>query len=156
MKVRGEGLKGFVRAYKIFIVVFAIIVIAAIVIGTKGVFNEEMHIYVMPAGYKGWVQIVYNQKDNPQLPKEGDAKLNNIPKDGVLKTSDPPTSGGMKFYYVDDQGKRTEIGNDMIHGQNMAGKETKLSDGTTEERMTNSFFVGTEQEYQNRTVKNPY
>jgi hypothetical protein len=142
-----------IRAYKIYLIVFAVVVIAAAAIGTFGINKQKSHIYVMPSGYMGWVQVIYNQKDSPAFPKEGKAFLHNIPQDGVLQTSSPATSGGMTFYYVDEQGERNEIGSNMIHGQSIGTKEIKLSDGTTVQANVNSFFVGTEQQYNDEMAK---
>ncbi|MGG4034928.1 hypothetical protein ABEV74_14650 [Paenibacillus cisolokensis] len=143
------------QRYKVSLVVFVVVVVAAIAIGfgLAGSNKQKSHIYVMPDGYIGWVQIIYNQKDSPELPKEGKAFLHNIPKDGVLRTSSPATSGGMTFYYADEQGKRTEISSDMIQGQSIGTKEIKRSDGTMEEAQVNSFFVGTEQQYKEQIPK---
>ncbi len=150
-----KAVKGLKRAYKIYLIVFAVVVIAAIAIGTIGMNKQKSHIYVMPSGYTGWVEVVYNQKDSPALPKEGKALLHIIPQDGVLKTSSAPTDGGMTFYYADAQGKRSEIGNDMIFGQSIRKKDIKLSDGTTASADVNSFFVGTEQQYNAQLAKKP-
>lgn len=140
-------MKGLIRAYKVFIAVFAVIVVAAIVIGTRGLNGQENHTYVLPAGYTGWVAVIYNQKGYPELPKEGDAIVNRIPKNGVLKTSSAPTAGGMTFFYADDQGQRTEVGMGMIQGQHMGTDTIPRPDGTKEEQTINAFYVGTEQQY---------
>jgi len=126
---------------------FAVVVIVAIAIGTIGISKQKSHIYVMPSGYTGWVQIIYNQEDYSALPKERRAILHNIPLDGILKTSSAPTSGGMTFYYVDAQGKRSEIGTDMIFSQSMGTRYIEQTDGTTAQTDVNTFFVGTEQQY---------
>jgi hypothetical protein len=141
------------RAYKIYLIVFAVVVIAAVAIGTIGINKQKSHIYVMPSGYTGWVEIRYNQEDSPALPREGRAFLHHIPNSGVLSTSSPPTAGGMTFYYVDEQGNRSEIGSDMIHGQAMKGHDIKFSAGTTEQASVNMFFVGTEQQYNDEMKK---
>ncbi|WP_179281231.1 hypothetical protein [Paenibacillus sp. XY044] len=148
-------MKGLIRAYKVFIAVFAVIVVAAVVIGTKGLNEQENHIYVLPVGYTGWVTVIYNQKDYPELPKEGDAIVNNIPKDGVLKTSSAPTGGGMTFYYADDQGNRTEVGIGMVQGQHMGTDTIQRPDGTNEEKSINAFYVGTEQQYNDHLKDQP-
>ncbi|GIP19186.1 hypothetical protein J40TS1_48280 [Paenibacillus montaniterrae] len=135
------------RVYKIYLIVFAVIIIAAIAIGTIGINKQKTHIFVMPNGYSGWVRVVYEQQDSPALPMEGKAFLHEIPEEGILFTSSPPTSGLMLFYVKDKHGTRTEIGTDMIQGQSMGTKTIKFPDGTTKDAEVNSFFVGTEQQY---------
>jgi len=95
------------RASKISVTVVAVIAVAAVAaIGTLGTNKQKNHIYVMPDGYTGWIQVVYNQQNYAALPKEGQAFLHTIPPDGVLMTSSPATSGGMTFYYADESGKQ--------------------------------------------------
>lgn len=82
------------KLYVAYLVVFFGISIGAIVIGSYGINDQQSHIYVLPDGYTGWVEIRYEQEGSPPLPREGEEYVNLIPPTGILNTSDSPTSNG--------------------------------------------------------------
>lgn len=135
------------KIYALYLVVFFAIAIGAVIIGSYGINDQKSHIYVLPDGYTGWVEIRYGQKDSPPLIREGKKYVHLIPRTGVLNTSDSPTSGAMTFYYLDEQGNRKSIGIDMIRAQTMETKEAATPNGATEQVSVNVFFVGTEQQW---------
>ncbi|GLI06160.1 hypothetical protein YDYSG_21900 [Paenibacillus tyrfis] len=142
------------KLYVVYLVVFFAISIGAIVIGSYGINDQESHSYVLPDGYTGWVEIRYEQKDSPPLIREGKEYVHLIPRTGILNTSDSPTSGEMKFYYLDEQGNRKKIELDMIRTQGMSTKDVLASNGTKEELSVNVFFVGTEQQWNEERSRN--
>ncbi|KEQ24700.1 hypothetical protein ET33_08205 [Paenibacillus tyrfis] len=142
------------KLYVAYLVVFFGISIGAIIIGSYGINDQKSHIYVLPDGYTGWVEIRYEQEDSPPLPREGAEYVNLIPRTGILNTSDSPTSGEMKFYYLDEQGNRKRIELDMIRTQGMSTKDVLTSNGTREELSVNVFFVGTEQQWNEERSRN--
>lgn len=142
------------KLYVLYLVVFFAISIAAFVIGNYGIHDQKSHIYVLPDGYTGWVEIRYDQEGSPPLPREGKEYVNLIPRTGILNTSDSPTAGEMKFYYLDEQGNRKRIELDMIRTQGMSTKDVLTSNGTREELSVNVFFVGTEQQWNDERSRN--
>ncbi|WP_163859719.1 DUF6843 domain-containing protein [Paenibacillus elgii] len=142
------------KLYVVYLVVFFGISIGAIVIGSYGINDQQSHIYVLPDGYTGWVEIRYEQEGSPPLPREGEEYVNLIPRTGILNTSDSPTSGEMKFYYHDELGNRKKIELDMIRTQAMKTKYVLSSNGTEEELSVNVFFVGTEQQWNDAKSRN--
>ncbi|PYI53146.1 DUF6843 domain-containing protein [Paenibacillus flagellatus] len=140
-------------AYKRYLILFVLVTAAAVAIGTIGIAKQKSHIYFIPDGYTGWVEIRYDQKDSPALAVEGKSYVHVVPETGIVTTSNAPTAGKMEFYYIDKQGYRNEIGLDLIHGQAMKSKETPLSDGTMQKESVNRFFVGTEQQFHEATKK---
>lgn len=142
------------KLYVVYLVVFFAISIGAIVIGSYGINDQKSHIYVLPDGYTGWVEIRYDQENSPPLSREGKEYVHLIPRTGILNTSDSPTSGEMKFYYLDEQGNRKKIELDMIRTQGMSTKNVLTSNGTKEELSVNVFFVGTEQQWNDEKSRN--
>ncbi len=143
------------RLFKIYMAAFAVLAVVAIAFGMVGISKQKSHVYLLPSGFTGWVEIQYNQVNRPALPKEGEAFVHKIPDSGVLQTSNPPTAGGMNFYYEGELGKRIEINPGMIHGQSMGTKTIKLHEGRTERIDVNTFFVGPEQLYSDHRLKTP-
>ena len=78
-----------------------------------GLFAKPIEVhYLIPAGYKGGVVVLYNQADGvePQTTEDG-TFVYKIPKDGFLKVKPKFERKYYKFryYFVDAQDKRTEI-----------------------------------------------
>lgn len=59
------------KLYVLYLVVFFAISIAAVVIGSYGINDQKSHIYLLPDGYTGWVEIRYKQEGSPPLLREG-------------------------------------------------------------------------------------
>lgn len=74
-------------------------------------------IYLIPDGYEGYVYALYNVKGAPEIRKEGDYKVYSINNKGYYTTSTPDMDYGTvtdKYYYVDEDGKRTKINEECI------------------------------------------
>lgn len=71
--------------------------------------DEE--IYILPNNYQGPVFILFNQNDGQPQKHESNARLYEIPADGILRTSFSPNKGWHKpnRYYYTNNGERKEI-----------------------------------------------
>jgi hypothetical protein len=107
--------------------------------------------FLIPQGYTGEVVVSYNVDGAPELKSEEGYFLNKIGTDGKLQTSTKNETsfprGGDKFYYVDAQGKKTELHRDQ-----------EVWDGFLKEKAgTNivygTFFVGTKKEWEEWAMK---
>ena len=113
---------------------------------------READVYLIPQGYNGPVVVQYWIEGAPELTKEDDHFVFTIPQDGKLDTvTKQPNTGVAQdlYYYVDANGKRTElVYGKEIHGIFLGRDEDDLSGP-----LTSSFYVGTEQQWQewNRT-----
>ncbi|NAS12670.1 DUF6843 domain-containing protein [Poritiphilus flavus] len=86
--------------------------------------EAEDTIRLIPEGYQGAVLIIFNQEDGTPKEYEESKRVYRIPTDGVLRTKFKPNFGTQKhqFFYVDDEGKRTEIPFVMVQGkENLSG-----------------------------------
>ncbi|OWR33043.1 hypothetical protein CDO73_00610 [Saccharibacillus sp. O23] len=103
-------------------------------------------VYLIPEGYEGWVQIAFGQKSEPEIPVEDSKEIFTLNEDGKLMTSTPEPSYGAasdEFYYVDGEGKRTEIDpNQRIHFQTIGSKNTESGESRSGGTVVIDFFVG--------------
>ncbi|WP_054955857.1 DUF6843 domain-containing protein [Paenibacillus dakarensis] len=83
--------------------------------------------YLIPEDYVGWVYIIYDQSEYPEIKMENGLTTIRIGKDGILKTSNKDARYGTstdKFFYVDEEGNKiSEIDQtEEIHGRNMSNR----------------------------------
>ena len=74
-------------------------------------------IYLIPEGYEGYVIAFYNVKGAPKIEREGDYEVHDVNNQGYSVTSTPDMDYGTitdKYYYVDEEGKRTEINKECV------------------------------------------
>ncbi|MEF2246451.1 DUF6843 domain-containing protein [Paenibacillus sp. IITD108] len=71
--------------------------------------------FLIPEGYTGEVKIIYEQEGYPALERKNNRIYLEIPSTGVLLTSSENKTGPVRFYYVNSEGDRTEIKDDLIH-----------------------------------------
>lgn len=66
--------------------------------------NGEQEIIVVPKDYKGYVLIIFNQKDGNPTKYEGKKRVYEIPQNGVLKTQFTGNYGSVGFadYYYEN------------------------------------------------------
>jgi len=102
--------------------------------------KNSLHIYLVPENFNGEVKVIYEQANNPPLVKERNKYIYNIPTSGKLKTSSAMESGPVEVYYVNDQGLRKKVSDDLLHGvaSTHGGDIDPIS----------TFFIGTEEQYE--------
>jgi hypothetical protein len=69
-------------------------------------------VYLIPAGFTGWVTIEYGVAGAPPLAHEGEARCIDVPASGRVETSSAQELGivgGRTYYFVDAAGARTPI-----------------------------------------------
>jgi hypothetical protein len=73
--------------------------------------KREDSITLIPKGYVGPVVIIFNQTDGKPIKYEKNKRIYEIPDNGILKTQFTKNIGYQKneFYYVSNEGKRTNI-----------------------------------------------
>jgi hypothetical protein len=74
--------------------------------------HAEPEIHLIPAGYVGYITIVFQAANGEPLQREGDARLYKISANGILLTQAGPNVGispVWKFFVVTPQGERTPI-----------------------------------------------
>lgn len=109
--------------------------------------DYKAHMYLIPDGYVGWVEVEYDQPGYPELKQEKNALVYEIPPSGKLITASPNASGPVTYYYVLADGTRKSIPfgeNAMVHHFGTSSSSTHNDDGTTiHTPQTVKFFVGT-------------
>jgi len=108
--------------------------------------------YLIPSGYVGWVKIEYGD-GGPPLEMSKGTYICRIPPSGVVPTSSQMEEGWAKddFFYVSADGRLTKLPDTGWGGGGMIWAETISSDqevrAKTPNRVTESFYVGTESQY---------
>lgn len=115
--------------------------------------------YLIPQGYVGWVIVEYEVKAAPALQREDGHDLYKIPGAGRLETSSPHEDGAAhdEYFYIGSKGRRaipfTGWGDGgMIWGSSISDGSIGVGDDkgmrTIQTPPTETFFVGTEQQFQ--------
>lgn len=83
--------------------------------------KPEQELYLIPNGYRGKVNIVFNQSKGTPIKFEGKNRVYKIPKNGILLISSEMEVGVVKrtFYAVDSLGRRSLLkifSDDNFHG----------------------------------------
>lgn len=87
-------------------------------------------LYLIPEGYEGIIRVTYNIQDALPLEREGKYDIIPVRTDGQYETSNPMYDYGTvidQYYYVDQDGRRTEINPLCIHSRGTGGSTS--SDG---------------------------
>ena len=73
--------------------------------------KTENTLTLIPDGYEGTIRILFDQENGTEKKYEGEKRVYEIPKSGILKTKFSPQFGYQfpEYYYVSKKGKRTEI-----------------------------------------------
>ena len=73
--------------------------------------QTENTLTLIPEGYTGKIKIWFNQNNGTEEKYEGEKRVYEIEKNGILKTKFSSQSGYHfpEYYYVSQNGKRTEI-----------------------------------------------
>lgn len=117
--------------------------------------------FLIPAGYVGWIEAKYGEKDAPALLAYGNAFTCKIPESGLVETSSLREYGWAKdeyFYYYEDGSMRTlkDTGwglGGMIWGSVLDWQGT-TPEGFEPKRVTARFYVGTEEQYHRAVSSN--
>ncbi|WP_127589121.1 DUF6843 domain-containing protein [Paenibacillus koleovorans] len=128
------------RSRKSYILLFALLLTIATVVLTA-CNARPTHLFVLPQGFTGWVEVTYEQPNAPALKEERNHIVYEVPASGKVATSSANKAGPMVFYYVDAIGQRTGFGTkeQLVHG-------IGTSSGTDQPPMLR-FFVGTEAQF---------
>jgi hypothetical protein len=142
------------------IILFLMIVTVCIVAGGIVFLNitGSTHKYLLPKGFTGWVEVIYEQPGYPALKKEGNSFIYEVPPSGKIMTSSKNVSGPMVLSYVEQDGRIIGFPTDvsMIHGGGTSSGSEGGTNGQTikfPEKLT--FFVGTEEQWREAAEKQP-
>lgn len=83
-------------------------------------------LYLIPKGYEGTIRVIYNVKDAPLLQREEEYDVIPVDRSGKYETSTPMYDYGEvidRYYYVDAQGKRTEIDPQCVNVRGTGGTD---------------------------------
>ncbi|HYM92580.1 MAG TPA: hypothetical protein VET23_00435 [Chitinophagaceae bacterium] len=71
--------------------------------------NPEPETYLIPQGFTGRVNVIFNRKDGAPPKYEDGRRIYEIPSNGILLTQFKDEYGFVdhRYYYVDSNGKRT-------------------------------------------------
>jgi len=81
-------------------------------------------LYLIPEGYEGDIRVTYNVSGAPEFAKEGKFDVIPVDETGKAETSIPMFDYGEvidRYYYVDEQGNRTEIRPECVHVSGTGG-----------------------------------
>ena len=101
--------------------------------------RNPLHIYVLPEGFHGAVEVTFDQAGSPPLEKDGNSYIYYIPPSGKLKTSSPMQSGPLEVMYADKGGRRTPVSPNELHG---------VASGSNDGVSTAYLFIGTKAQYE--------
>jgi len=115
--------------------------------------------FLIPDGYIGWVEIKYDQSNEPALKIVSGKYICRIPASGFLQTSSPLEGGWARdeyFYYAEDGSTHALINTGRGSGGMIWAGATQFLDQTTDgslskEAKVQFFFVGTEEQYRQAT-----
>jgi hypothetical protein len=73
-------------------------------------FTKPTYVFLIPKGYHGWVQVLYEVPDARQPAKQWNNKyLIRVPRNGIAMTPLNASDAHIETYYVDQNGNRTPI-----------------------------------------------
>lgn len=102
--------------------------IMILMIGCTSKYNRGTYdLYLIPENYEGIIRVTYNIKDAPPLLREGEYDVIPVDGNGKYQTSNPMYDYGSvidQYYYVDDQGNRTEIDPLCVNIRGTGGSQT--------------------------------
>ncbi len=108
--------------------------------------------FLIPSGYVGWVTVEYGD-GGPPLEMSKGAYICRVPSSGVVSTSSPMEEGWAtdRYFYLSADGKLTKLPQTLPGKGGMVWSEWISSDqgvrAKTPNRLTESFYVGTESQY---------
>ncbi len=130
------------------ILLIFLIILTLLVIGiVRGELGRPVR-YELPAGYKGWVLIEYQNPACHSLEVKGIYLVIPIPHSGRTCTSSPAPQGWRyeRYEYVTPNGKRTTIPFHPLFGENQIWASSYAPAQETVRFPRERFFVGTRDE----------
>lgn len=95
---------------KLTIMTFTILI--SFLMSLTGCYNHpEPETYLIPKGFTGRVNVIFNQKNGAAIKYENGRRIYEIPSNGILLTQFKDEYGiiNHQYYYVDSAGKRSEL-----------------------------------------------
>ncbi|WP_278377757.1 DUF6843 domain-containing protein [Chryseobacterium arthrosphaerae] len=108
-----------------------LLIVCMLIISSCTKQTPEPEIYLIPHGYRGKVNIIFNQLKGQEMIYEGNKIVYKVPENGILLVKAKPQYGFIKheYYFVDASGKRTPI--NILFDNHKNTKETGIyRDGT--------------------------
>jgi hypothetical protein len=143
----------------VILVVILLIVIVAVGVGVALLVGQQRTTrkHLIPADYVGWVITRYGVEDAPPLPREEGYQVHEYGPDGRLETSDGRELGIAldEYYYRDGEELRrlsaNPLGADGMIWHSYDGTTSFTNgDGVQKEIETTGFFVGTNEQFNER------
>lgn len=108
-------------------------------------------VLLIPSGYVGWMEIIYDRKDAAPLPTKDGKRVIKFDSTGRIATSSKLEEGWAldKFYYYTDSSTQ-ELSSTGWGGGGVIWSEYTGSNGAT---FTSVFFVGTEKQFKEIGLK---
>ncbi|UVI29561.1 DUF6843 domain-containing protein [Paenibacillus spongiae] len=104
-----------------------IVLLLALTTGCGSKYNRGTYdLYLIPEGYEGIIRVNYNIDGAPQLQREGEYDVIHVNESGKAETSTPTFDYGTvidQYYYVDEEGNRTEIDPLCVNARGTGGSE---------------------------------
>ena len=109
--------------------------------------NPEPETYLIPQGFTGRVNVVFNREDGAPHKYENGRRVYQIPANGILLTQFKDEYGVVDrlYYYVDSNGKRTPL-HVYKHDYNTDGTVKRI---VTDSNEVGIFLDGTTGQYNN-------
>jgi hypothetical protein len=107
--------------------------------------------FLLPEGYAGWVRVEFEVQGAPPFLVEAGQAVLKIPPSGSLRTSSPEPYGWTTDYYYFYSGSGLRPVPDSGPGRLIWGKISGEASGASGKRKYEEFFVGTEQQFKERT-----
>jgi hypothetical protein len=115
--------------------------------------RRRSQVFLIPAGYAGWVEVEFGVPNAPPLPIENDSFVLRIHPSGRLQTSTPIEYGWAKDeIYSGPDGQRHPL---RLTGPGEGGMVWEGYNGEKQGRRTSGFFVGTEAQWRSSKIRWP-
>jgi hypothetical protein len=103
-------------------------------------------LFLIPAGYVGWVRIEYQISSAPPLPREGKHQLVRLDRNGSAQTSSHLPEGWAhdQYFYESGQGRRALSNAGWCKGGMIWGEAVGKDQGSA---TSQTFFVGSEDQF---------
>ncbi|MBK8484760.1 MAG: hypothetical protein IPL31_10570 [Saprospiraceae bacterium] len=116
--------------------------------------NGEQEAIVVPKNFKGYIMVIFNQKNGTPIKYEGKKRVYEIPQNGILKTQFKPNDGWQEFpeYYYEKIAPENKLLSfaeikkvpaDTIVGFMGAVGSMRKNDYNEDRFMFTQFYIGT-------------